>query len=124
METKTVVTPLMTNWMPMTAVIRPMIFETIRCPVGPIQATIDGAARRHARNAARLRSAGESEVIETKIGAAEIGLMTEKRDENARNANCWSEGVSIVSPHYPGSANREGGAPGLGSRSALNRKGS
>ena len=53
-------------------------------------------AARHARNAARLRSAGESEVIATKMGAAEIGLMTEKRDENARNANCWSEGVSIV----------------------------
>jgi hypothetical protein len=40
------------------------------------------------------------------MGAAEIGLMTEKREENARNANCWSEGVSIVVPYYPGQANR------------------
>src|SRR6185295_1255979 len=60
------------------------------------------AAARHARNAARLRSAGESDVIATKMGAAEIGLMTEKSDENARNANCWSEGVSILEPYYPG----------------------
>ncbi len=50
------VTPLMTNWMPMTAVIRPMIFETIRCPVGPIHATIDGAARR-IRNVNRMLTA-------------------------------------------------------------------
>src|SRR5258706_2559083 len=77
------------------------------------------AAARHARNAARLRSAGESEVIETKIGAAEIELMTEKREENARNANCWSEGVSILSPHYPGSANR----PEFLSRSPLKQEG-
>jgi hypothetical protein len=38
----------------------------------------------------------------TKIGAAEIGLMTEKRDEKASRANCCSEGVSIVAPHYQG----------------------
>src|SRR6185295_16358895 len=62
------------------------------------------AAARHARNSARLRSAGESDVIATKMGAAEIGLMTEKSDENARNANCWSEGVSFMGPYYPGHA--------------------
>src|ERR1700693_5534364 len=31
MDTNTVVTPLITNWMPITAVIRPMIFDTMRC---------------------------------------------------------------------------------------------
>jgi len=33
-------------------------------------------------------------VSATKIGAAEIGLMTEKSDENARTAN-WSCGVRL-----------------------------
>src|SRR5262249_27266248 len=41
-------------------------------------------AARQARTAARRRLAGSPPVNETKIGAAEIGLITENREEKAR----------------------------------------
>jgi hypothetical protein len=55
----------------------------------------DRRGREAARSAARRRLSGKSAVIATKIGAAEIGLITEKREENASSANCFSAGVSI-----------------------------
>ena len=48
------------------------------------------AAASDARKAIRRRSSGAPEVRDTKIGAASIGLITEKRDENARTTNLAS----------------------------------
>src|ERR1700694_4860988 len=52
-------------------------------------------AARHARNAVLGRSSGVPPVKATKIGAAEIGLMTEKREEKASSAN-WKASRSTV----------------------------
>lgn len=57
-------------------------------PPAPANVASIANAATQARRAERDRSPGERpSVIETKIDAAEIGLITEKRDENARIAN-------------------------------------
>ena len=62
--------------------------------------------------AMRRRSPGMPAVSETKIGAASIGLMTEKREENARTTNFASadENMGEVYVKRRGSAERLGGA--------------
>lgn len=55
----------------------------------------------HARQATRRRSSGVPAVRATKIGAAEIGLMTAKREENASSAKRAASEFSIP-PSYPG----------------------
>ena len=65
--------------------------EKIAPPVAAKIARIRAAARQ-ARNAIRRRSPGDRPaVIDTKIGAASIGLITEKSDENARTTNLASD---------------------------------
>src|SRR5262249_22684070 len=63
--------------------------EKIAPPVSAKSARIRAAARQ-ARNAIFWRCCGAPAVIATKIGAASIGLMTEKSEENARTANLAS----------------------------------
>ena len=46
------------------------------------------ARRRHGPHGRPRRPAERPPVIATKIGAAEIGLITEKSDEKASSANC------------------------------------
>ena len=63
--------------------------EKIAPPVNAKIARISAAAK-DARNAIRRRSFGMPAVIATKIGAASIGLMTEKSEEKARTTNLAS----------------------------------
>src|SRR2546430_11309216 len=71
--------------------------KTKIAPPATAKTASTATAARQARAAARRRSAGEPEVIATKIGAAEMGLITEKREEKASSANCDSGDLGIGS---------------------------
>ena len=71
--------------------------EKIAPPVAANRVRIRAAAS-EARNAIRRRSPGDRPaVMDTKIGAASIGLITEKSDENASTTNLASEEENIGS---------------------------
>ncbi len=68
--------------------------EKIAPPVAAKIARINAAAAL-ARNAMRRRSCGAPAVSDTKIGAASMGLITEKSEENARTTNFASAEENI-----------------------------